>query len=584
MTRTTTIPTTTSAAARTRAVWARALTTITLAAAVSAGSIGSAAAAPLAPTRPPASGCDVLHVFGWQGTGESGDADATDVDTGFLGTAITIPLRLAADEIGRTLVPYAASFGGKPGDSSDLPYAQSIADGVSTGLDFLSDYAARCPGSPVALTGYSQGAQIASEIARAIGAGDGPIPAKDVAAVALFSDPTRPASSPVFPGSPNPTSPAAPPGVPSTDLAGLTVTAAAADGGGIAPTDTTASASARIGSSSPASGSSSSGSSSTSSSSAFGQLSGRVAQFCTPGDLACSLPAKSTLAQVVTNISGQLHLQEQDPQRTLIDLAGALGGASLRTAADVVNEDVDFTNGRFQVTSGGETVLGRLAENSAPSSDTPEADAKIVRAVVKAGVMGLGAAVTVAKKVLTPATITELATVGLANPPAALASLGAKVGAAVVSLFPPATISSVQRKIYHEITQGIEDNTGLLTLATDVRYWATVRLHGTYDQVPVTDDGQTPAKFTVEWFTRLANALTDDSTEANTGTSTPRSATAPSTTRPGAPTTPAGSPSGSSSTSGTAAPGAPTSQTVPTMAPLTTPPKATGAADSGVQE
>ncbi|WP_052067930.1 cutinase family protein [Rhodococcoides fascians] len=551
----------------------RSLTATALTTALVAGG-GVAAAAPLAPTEQPASGCDVLHVFGWQGTGESGDADATDVDTGFLGTAITIPLRLAADDIGRTLVPYAASFGGKAGDSSDLPYAQSIADGVSSGLNFLSDYADRCPGSPVALTGYSQGAQVASEIARAIGAGQGPIPAKDVAAVALFSDPTRPASSPVFPGSANPTAPAAPPGVTPSDLAGLKVTAAAADGGGIAPADTTAaSASVRIGSGSTTSGSSSSTSSSApSSSSAFGQLSGRVAQFCTPGDLACSLPAQSTLAQVVTNISGQLHLQEQDPQRTLIDLAGAVGGASLRTAADVVNEDVDFKNGRFQVASGGETVLGRLAENSAPSSDTPEADAKIVRAVVKAGVMGLGAAVTVAKKVLTPATITELATVGLANPPAALASLGAKVGAAVVSLFPPATISSFQRKIYHEITQGIEDNKGLLTLATDVRYWDTVRLHGTYDQVPVTDTGQTPAKFTVEWFTRLANALTDETTGGTT------------TTRPTATST---LPTGST-TSGAATPGAPTSQTLPTMAPLTTPattaPKATGTTESDVQE
>ncbi|WP_052059906.1 cutinase family protein [Rhodococcoides fascians] len=554
-----------------RALVLRSLTATALTTALVAGG-GVATATPIAPAEQPASGCDVLHVFGWQGTGESGDLEATDVDTGFLGTAITIPLRLAADDIGRTLVPYAASFGGKAGDSSDLPYAQSIADGVSAGLDFLSDYAARCPGSPVALTGYSQGAQVASEIARAIGAGDGPIPAKDVAAVALFSDPTRPASSPVFPGSSNPDSPAAPPGVPSSDLDGLTVTAPAADGGGIAPSDTTASASVRIGSSSTTSGTSSTSSPTPSSSSAFGQLSGRVAQFCTPGDLACSLPAQSTLAQVVTNISGQLHLQEQDPQRTLIDLAGAVGGASLRTAADVVNEDVDFKNGRFQVTSGGETVLGRLAENSAPSSDTPEADAKIVRAVVKAGVMGLGAAVTVAKKVLTPATITELATVGLANPPAALASLGAKVGAAVVSLFPPATISSVQRKIYHEITQGIEDNKGLLTLATDVRYWDTVRLHGTYDQVPVTDTGQTPAKFTVEWFTRLANALTNENTTAT-------SSTVPPTTR-----TTTSSPTGSSTTSGTAAPGAPTSQTLPTMAPVTIAPTAPDAAESGVQE
>ncbi|MDQ1178637.1 cutinase family protein [Rhodococcus sp. SORGH_AS_0301] len=444
----------------------------------------------------------MLHVFGLQGTGESGDAAATDVDSGFLGSAITIPLSLAAAEVGRTLIPYAASFGGKPGDSTDLPYAQSIEDGVAAAGKFLSDYADRCPGAKIALTGYSQGAQVASEVARAIGSGTGPVPAADVAAVALFSDPTRPVGAATFPGSSTPEAPAAPPGVPASDLDGLAVIAAPADGGGIAPTLAA-----------PTTGSSSS---SASESRAFGQLSGRVAQFCTPGDLACSLPANSSLAKIATNISGQLHLQEQDPQRTLTDLAGAVGGATLRTAADVVNDDVDFTGGTFQVSTGGDTVLGRLAENSAQASDTPEADAKIVRAVVKAGVMGLGAAVTVARKVLTPATITELATVGLANPPAALAVLGTKITAAVTQLFPPATISSVQRRIYSEITRGIEDNKGLLTLATDVRYWDTVRLHGTYDQVPVTADGQTPAKFTVEWFTRLADALADTGGGAGT--------------------------------------------------------------------
>ncbi|WP_052062997.1 cutinase family protein [Rhodococcoides fascians] len=503
------------------------------------------------PAQPDSGSCDVLHVFGWQGTGESGDAAETDLDTGFLGTAITIPLRLAADQVGRTLIPYAASFGGKPGDSTDLPYAQSISDGLESGSKFLSDYANRCPGSPVALTGYSQGAQVASEIARLIGAGKGPIPAKDVAAVALFSDPTRPASSPVFPGSKTPYQPTPPPGVPAGDLDGLAVTAPAADGGGIAPTIDAPSATA-------------SQTGSPSSTASFGQLSGRVAQFCTPGDLACSMPAKSTIASTVTNIAGQLHLKQQDPQQTLIDLAGAVGGASLRTAADVVTNDVDFKNGKFTVASGGKTVLGRLAENSAPASDTPEADANIIRAVVKAGVMGLGAAVTVAKKVLTPATITELATVGLSNPPVALASLGAKVGAAVVSLFPPATISSVQRKIYHEISQGIEENQGLLTLATDVRYWDTVRLHGTYDQVPVTDDGQTPAKFTVEWFTRLASALASgdsapaSSTPRSLASTPPASSTLPTTATPRtSPTLPQAS-------------GSSTSRTLPTLAPMTT--------------
>lgn len=523
-----------------------------VAAAVTVSATGLAHAEP---AQPDSGSCDVLHVFGWQGTGESGDAAETDLDTGFLGTAITIPLRLAADQVGRTLIPYAASFGGKPGDSTDLPYAQSISDGLESGSKFVSDYAARCPGSPVALTGYSQGAQVASEIARLIGAGKGPIPAKDVAAVALFSDPTRPASSPVFPGSKTPDQPTPPPGVPAGDLDGLAVTAPAADGGGIAPTVDAPSATA-------------SQTGSPSSTASFGQLSGRVAQFCTAGDLACSMPAKSTIASTVTNIAGQLHLEQQDPQQTLIDLAGAVGGASLRTAADVVTNDVDFKNGKFTVASGGKTVLGRLAENSAPASDTPEADAKIIRAVVKAGVMGLGAAVTVAKKVLTPATITELATVGLSNPPVALASLGAKVGAAVVSLFPPATISSVQRKIYHEISQGIEENQGLLTLATDVRYWDTVRLHGTYDQVPVTDDGQTPAKFTVEWFTRLASALA--SGDSAPTSSTPRSSTSASTT-PTSSTLPTTATPRTSPTLPQAS-GSSTSRTLPTLPPMTTDP------------
>ncbi len=511
-----------------------------LLAAVVAATLAAAAAtgtASAAPTQAPPTGCDVLHVFGLQGTGESGDAAATDVDSGFLGSAITIPLSLAAAEVGRTLIPYAASFGGKPGDSTDLPYAQSIADGVAAAEKFLTDYAEKCPGSKIALTGYSQGAQVASELARTIGAGTGPVPAADVAAVALFSDPTRPAGAATFPGSSTPDAPAPPPGVPAADLDGLAVTAPPADGGGIAPTLATPTTSANSIDRTSTGGR------------AFGQLSGRVAQFCTSGDLACSLPANSSLARIATNISGQLHLQEQDPQRTLVDLAGAVGGATLRTAADVVDEDVDFTGGTFQVASGADTVLGRLAENSAQTSDTPEADAKIVRAVVKAGVMGLGAAVTVAKKVLTPATITELATVGLADPPAALAVLGTKITAATAQLFPPATISSVQRRIYSEITRGVEDNKGLLTLATDVRYWDTVRLHGTYDQVPVTADGLSPAKFTVEWFTRLAAALADTGSSTGERTTTGAPASGTTSTTSTAPTTTGASTTTPSSTS-----------------------------------
>ncbi len=92
-------------------------------------------------------------------------------------------------------------------------------------------------------------------------------------------------------------------------------------------------------------------------------------------------------------------------------------GATIRTAADVVNDDINFSNGRFTVQSSGKTILGRLSTNSDPRSATPDADADVIRAVIKTGVMGLQAGIAVAKKVLTLDTIGTLATVGMANPP-----------------------------------------------------------------------------------------------------------------------------------------------------------------------
>ncbi|NKR23328.1 hypothetical protein GS579_25490 [Rhodococcus hoagii] len=49
-------------------------------------------------------------------------------------------------------------------------------------------------------------------------------------------------------------------------------------------------------------------------------MAGRVASFCSEGDLACATPPNATLARTVTNIAGQLHLEQQDPLRTLTDL------------------------------------------------------------------------------------------------------------------------------------------------------------------------------------------------------------------------------------------------------------------------
>ncbi|GEM_PF-1494046 len=436
--------------------------------------------------------CTPLHTVGIQGTGQSAPDASPTIDGGFLGMSVMIPLLNAAPgDVSRQLVPYAADFGLR-----GSTYEQSMTEGVDKASEVISSYVSRCPSSMIAIAAFSQGAQIADTIVRNIGAGKGPISADRLAAAALFSSPTRPQGAGVFPGgSAGQSTPTPPRGLGSDVLADLKVTASApSDGGGIAPNFAAASG--------------------------YGAVAGRVASFCSEGDLACATPPNATLARTVTNIAGQLHLEQQDPLRTLTDLAGALGGATIRTAADVVNEDVNFKNGRFTVQSSGKTILGRLAANSDPRSSTPDADADVIRALIKTGVMGLQAGVTIAKKVLTLETIGQLAVVGVANPPAALGVLAAKVGEAALSLFPPSTGTQVQRYIYNEVTRTVQDNKDLLKMATDLKYWDSARNHNSYDVNPVDSQGQTAARYTVDWFATLAKELADSPYKESGGGST----------------------------------------------------------------
>ncbi|NKS56573.1 cutinase family protein [Rhodococcus hoagii] len=441
--------------------------------------------------------------MGIQGTGQSAPDASPTTDSGFLGESVMIPLLNAAPgDVSRQLVPYAADFGWR-----GSTYEQSMTEGVEKTNDVVASYASRCPSSMIAVTAYSQGSQIADTVVRNIGAGKGPISADRLAAAALFSSPTRPQGAGVFPGgAAGQSTPTPPKSLPSDSLASLKVTATApADGGGIAPNFAATSG--------------------------YGSVAGRVASFCSEGDLACATPPNATLARTVTNIAGQLHLDQQDPLQTLSDLAGALGGATIRTAADVVNEDISFKNDHFTVQSTGKTIAGRLATNSDPRSATPDADADVIRALIKTGVMGLQAGVTIAKKVLTLDTIGQLAVVGMANPPAAFGILAAKVGEAALSLFPPSTGTQVQKYIYNEVTRTVQDNRDLLKMATDLKYWDTARNHTSYDAIPVDSQGQTAADYTVSWFSRLAKELADSpyketATRSAVATTSPRPTTA----------------------------------------------------------
>ena len=70
---------------------------------------------------------------------------------------------------------------------SGMTYATSKTEGDRATVDAIS----RCPGSKFVLGGYSQGAQIANDVAVEIGAGSGPTPPASVLAVALLANPKR---------------------------------------------------------------------------------------------------------------------------------------------------------------------------------------------------------------------------------------------------------------------------------------------------------------------------------------------------------------------------------------------------------
>lgn len=462
--------------------------------------------------------CTPLHVVGFQGTGDSGDNANPTVDSGFLGSAVTGPLLRKVNTggtdgaVSRQLVAYPADFGFK-----DKTYTESVTAGLATGIKAISSYANRCKNSMIAIIGYSQGAQLADEIARMIGAGEAnaPIPAARVAGVSLFSSPIRPNEAAPFPGAPQRMSPAVAPGLSQTVLSDLQLTS------------TTATTGAGI-------------STALSKASGYGSLTGRVASWCATGDVGCSTPADSQLAKILVNLGGQVHFSAQDPLRTVSDIANALGGSILKTAVDTVNNDVSFGNGKFTVNTGNSSILGRLATNTDPTKNTSTSTADVIRSIIKVGVMGFNAAVTFGQKVLSSSAITSLVTTGLTNPAAVLVDLGVQLGKAALELVPPATVLSGIQYIFNQINSALSDNVGLVQMALDLRYWQSGAQHTSYDTWQVGVDGQTPAGYTVAWFSALATGF-DAKAKASSATkpsaTTTTRVTTTTTTVPSAATT-----------------------------------------------
>ncbi|MEV6096179.1 cutinase family protein [Nocardia sp. NPDC051981] len=239
----------------------------------------------------------------------------------------------------RSYVAYEAGFGGAvPGGGAD-PYAASVSSAL-TGLDdAATQVMAACPATMLAVVGYSQGAQAVAEFAQAVGTGDGPVPAERIAGIELYSNPIRTSGEPVFPGRPGQVGPDPAPGSTGAAVSTVQLTSSASAGAGIADDGTT-----------------------------YGALTGRVADICVDGDLACSAPDNAAMLRAGADLAAQADLRDPIAAVGSIQslLSAALGDA---WTSFVLNDfhldsgDVDYTPTR--------TLAQRLTDATDPRIPGP---------------------------------------------------------------------------------------------------------------------------------------------------------------------------------------------------------------------
>lgn len=432
--------------------------------------------------------CALVQVIAVNGTTEASKNSDPDADTGWLSRIVRPVVRTAnadgEDRISRAYVPYPASFGGLVPTEDQASYANSVRAGIDNGKALITQSIERCPDTKIFLTGYSQGGQVASAIARDIGAGNGPVSPEQFAGAALMSDPTRGMGAPVFQAGSSQSTPGPVPGTDGQSVSSVNVAATAPipEGRGISPNTAAAD---------------------------FGAVSDRVASFCVPGDLACDTPPDSDVFQVVANVAGQAE-SAGDPVRALLDVAQIAGQSVLFTAAETVAEDVQYSEGSgFTIAqaSRGNTTLSRMARYTDPTrvQDPDQQTKMLIEAGTKLAGMALGASITVAKKTLTPENLGQVALAGAVNPGAGASVLAGQLAVNATDVVTPVTISSGLRRVVSELEHTVTDTAGLVDMATTTQTWKTIDAHGAYDKVPFSTSGQSPAALAQQWILAAAN-------------------------------------------------------------------------------
>lgn len=483
-----------------------------------------------------------------------------------LGRSMQGPNRQAA-RVSRTYVTYPATVGGAqppgmrhlPENFGDTtPYAESMNTGVEMTEDLMAMVAAKCPETKVFLAGFSQGAEVISNVARRTGAGQSVVDPDQVAGVALFADPTRAGGTPLHPDGASSVGP-----VPGTSganvlraITGLE-TLPTANAGGLG-TDNTG----HVG---------------------FGQLSDRVVSWCLPGDYVCGLPVESKLVTDIVPLLETISLGDPvaalEQLARILDRAVSVGnlseiadfsfggtGFSLRPSAATptpvlskrvhaaAEETTSSPTSRSESpsTSTATTVSDSAVLEEAPAATpvpepivevtpapagaigppapmppgipglpglpplpTPEQFVgTVVEVAAGIGGMALGAAITVARKTITPENLAQIAVAGVTGGPQAAGAIAvARLSESAMSLLEPGTASGYARQTLQILKDAGVPVPEQVELAVSLAAWLSTNEHNAYGERPVLPDGRSPAAATRDWVQAIAADVTAGGTD-----------------------------------------------------------------------
>lgn len=208
---------------------------------------------------------------------------------------------------------YAAVYIAYPANMDS--YEDAVNTGVANTEQVMREIAQACPDTKFSIVGYSEGADVVRRVAMTIGhqtadqdGGYGIVDPADVVGVVILADAGRSAGDGPFPGSKDPYS--NPDGFDQKYQNGTKATS----GQGALP----------------------------GTSGDFGALNGKIASFCSDGDLTCSAPQNISLLQLVVNVGRQLNVDalERDglTPATGQDVAVTLGRIAMAAFADIQSQ------------------------------------------------------------------------------------------------------------------------------------------------------------------------------------------------------------------------------------------------------